>query len=97
MNILVSEDIRTVCPEFVGAALEAHITNTPYSAPLWEEIKAFQTDYCRKYTTESIKEMPPIQATPEPFINVVEKTQAVTALRRKPWYAACCGDWTYTK
>ena len=62
-NILVSEDIRTVCPEFVGAALEAHITNTPYSAPLWEEIKAFQTDYCRKYTTESIKEMPPIQAT----------------------------------
>ena len=55
MNILVSEDIRTVCPEFVGAALEAHITNTPYSAPLWEEIKAFQTDYCRKYTTESIK------------------------------------------
>ena len=44
MNILVSEDIRTVCPEFVGAALEAHITNTPYSAPLWEEIKAFQTD-----------------------------------------------------
>ena len=35
MNILVSEDIRTVCPEFVGAALEAHITNTPYSAPLW--------------------------------------------------------------
>jgi len=63
MNMLVSEDIRTVCPEFVGAALEAHITNTPYSAPLWEEIKAFQTDYCRKYTTESIKEMPPIQAT----------------------------------
>ena len=42
MNILVSEDIRTVCPEFVGAALEAHITNTPYSAPLWEEMKAFR-------------------------------------------------------
>ena len=57
MNILVSEDIRTVCPEFVGAALEAHITNTPYSAPLWEEIKTFQTDYCRKYTTESIKDL----------------------------------------
>ena len=63
MNILVSEDIRTVCPKFVGVALEAHIINTPYSAPLWEEIKAFQTDYCRKHTTESIKEMPPIQAT----------------------------------
>lgn len=96
MNILVSEDIRTVCPEFVGAALEAHITNTPYSAPLWEEIKAFQTDYCRKYTTESIKEMPPIQATRAVYKRC-GKTQAVTALRRKPWYAACCGDWTYTK
>ena len=32
MNILVSEDIRTVCPKFVGVALEAHIINTPYSA-----------------------------------------------------------------
>lgn len=95
MNILVSEDIRTVCPEFVGAALEAHITNTPYSAPLWEEIKVFQTDYCRKYTTESIKDL--LYKPPAPFINAVEKTRAVTALRRKPWCAACCGDWTYTK
>lgn len=28
---------------------------------------------------------------PAPFINAVEKTRAVTALRRKPWCAACCG------
>ena len=50
MNILVSEDIRTVCPEFVGAALEAHITNTPYSATLWEEIKEVKTDSCGNWT-----------------------------------------------
>ncbi len=63
MKILVSEEIRAVCPDFVGAALEARLVNTPYSAPLWEEIKAFQADYRRRYTTESIKEIPPIQAT----------------------------------
>lgn len=63
MNILVSEDVRAVCPEFVGAALEARITNTPYSASLWEEIKAFQADCRRRHTTESVKGMPPIQAT----------------------------------
>ena len=63
IKIQVSEEIRAVCPAFVGAALEARFTNTAYSAPLWEEIKAFQTDYCRKYTTDSLKEMPAIQAT----------------------------------
>ena len=44
IKIQVSEEIRAVCPAFVGAALEARFTNTAYSAPLWEEIKAFQTD-----------------------------------------------------
>lgn len=63
MNIIVSEDIRAVCPEFVGAAVEARLVNTSYSAPLWEEIRAFQADCRRKHTTESVKEMPPIQAT----------------------------------
>ncbi len=63
MNIIVSEDIRAVCPKFVGAAVEARLINTSYSAPLWEEIRAFQADCRRKHTTESVKEMPPIQAT----------------------------------
>lgn len=63
VEVIVSEEIRRVCPEFIGAALEAQITNTPYSALLWDEIGKFQTDYCRKYTTESIKEMSAIQAT----------------------------------
>lgn len=63
IRIIVSEDIKAVCPEFVGAALEAHFVNTPYSAPLWDEIRAFQADYRGKFTTESLKEMPAIQAT----------------------------------
>ena len=63
VQITVSDEIKAVCPEFVGAALEARFTNTPYSAPLWEEIRTFQADYCRKFTTESLKDMPAIQAT----------------------------------
>lgn len=63
MKIIVSEEIKTACPHFVGAALEAEIVNTPYSAPLWDEIHAFQKNYCSRFTTESIKEMPAIQAT----------------------------------
>ena len=63
IHIQVSEEIRSVCPTFVGAALEATFCNTTYSAPLWDEIRDFQADYCRKYTTESLKEMPAIQAT----------------------------------
>ena len=63
VQIIVSDEIKAVCPEFVGAALEARFTNTPYSAPLWEEIRTFQADYCRKFTTESLKDMPTIQAT----------------------------------
>ncbi len=62
-TIRVSDEILAVCPHFVGAAVEANITNTPYSATLWEEIRLFRTSYCNKYTTESIKEMPAIQAT----------------------------------
>ena len=67
IEIIVSEEIRHVCPDFTGAALEAWFTNTPYSAPLWEEIRALQTDYRQKYNTESLKAMPPIQATREVY------------------------------
>ncbi len=63
IKINVSAELRAVCPDFVGAALEARMENSSYSAPLWEEINAFRTEYCRTYTTESLKEMPAIQAT----------------------------------
>lgn len=63
MNIIVSEEIKKVCPQFAGAALEAEIVNTPYSAPLWDTIHSFQKDYCSRFTTEDVKGMPAIQAT----------------------------------
>lgn len=63
MNILVSEEIRLVCPDFVGAAVSVTFQNSEYSALLWQEIERFLADYRQRYTVDSIKEMPAIQAT----------------------------------
>ncbi|MCR5819532.1 MAG: hypothetical protein K6F94_01075 [Bacteroidaceae bacterium] len=63
MKIIVGEDIRERCSEFVGCAVAADIRNTETNAELWQEIEAFIVDYRKKYTIDSIKEMPSIEAT----------------------------------
>ncbi len=63
MNIIVSEEIRTVCPEFVGAAVDAQVVNTPYSAELWDEIHRCEEHFRATLTTESLKEQSSIAAT----------------------------------
>lgn len=63
IHIQCSEEIKRVCPEFKGMALEATVANTPYSESLWKEIGRFTLEYREKYTVDSIKEMPSIQAT----------------------------------
>lgn len=63
MNIIVSNEIEQVCPGFVGAAVEAHCVNTPYCAPLWEEINALGERFRGELTTESLKTLPGIAAT----------------------------------
>lgn len=63
MHIQCSEEIKRACPEFRGMALEATVVNTPYSAELWSEIERFTIEYRARYTVDSIKEMPSIQAT----------------------------------
>ena len=45
INITVREEIKSVCPEFVGACVEAHVVNTPYNQPLWDEINALGDRY----------------------------------------------------
>jgi len=39
MKVVVSPEIGAVCPEFVGACIEASVVNTPYCEPLWQEIE----------------------------------------------------------
>lgn len=63
MNIIVTDKISAVCPEFVGAAVEAHVQNTAFCPELWDEINALCEDYRSRFTTVSIKEMAAIEAT----------------------------------
>lgn len=63
MKIIVSEEIETVCPNFVGACVEANVQNSPYCQELWDEINALGEKYRDTLTTESLKEMSGIAAT----------------------------------
>ena len=63
MQIIVSEEIRERCPEFVGAAVIADVRNSEHNDALWDEINGFIADYRQRYTVDSIKEMPSIEAT----------------------------------
>ncbi len=63
MNIIVSEEIKRVCPGFVGAAVEAHVKNTPFSQPLWDEMDALGEQFRQTLTTESLKDRKAIAAT----------------------------------
>ena len=63
MTIHVSEEIRERCPEFVGAAVFAAVRNSEYNEALWQEIDRFIADYRQRYTVDSIKLMPSIEAT----------------------------------
>ncbi len=63
ISILISDEIRKACPAFAGAALVARVRNTPFSESLWQHIKRFSVGYRSRYTVDSIKDMPSIQAT----------------------------------
>ena len=63
MQIIVSQEIESVCPAFVGAAVEAQVVNTPYSKELWDEIHALEDRFRQELTTESLKDLPSIAAT----------------------------------
>ena len=63
MKIVVSREIESVCPTFVGAAVEAQVTNSSYCEALWDEIHALEDKYRQELTTESLKQLPSIAAT----------------------------------
>ncbi len=63
MKIIVSQEIESVCPNFVGACVEAKVENSPYCQELWEEINALGEKYKQTLTTETLKEMSGIAAT----------------------------------
>ena len=67
LKIEVSEELRQAWPLFRGAAVFATVKNSPYSEELWKRIGEFTELYRQKYTIDSIKEMPAIQATRQAY------------------------------
>ncbi len=63
MKVIVSHEIETVCPAFVGAMVEAEVTNSAYHDELWKEIDQLGEHYRQTLTTETLKEMSSIAAT----------------------------------
>lgn len=63
MNIVVSKEIESVCPSFVGACVEAHVVNSEYCQPLWDEINALGERFRQTLTTQTLKELSGIAAT----------------------------------
>lgn len=67
LHIEVSEELHRAWSQFRGAAVFATVRNTAYNAELWKRIEAFTALYREKYTLDSIKEMPAIQATRQAY------------------------------
>lgn len=63
MKIIVSKEIESVCPDFVGACVEAQVKNSPYCAELWQEIDALGDHYREVLSTETLKAISGIEAT----------------------------------
>lgn len=63
MNIVVSKEIESVCPEFVGACVEAQVVNSQFCEELWKDIEAMGEKFRKELTTESLKELESIAAT----------------------------------
>ena len=63
MNIIVSQEIASVCPGFLGACVETTVANAPAPQGLWQEIEALGEHYRETLTTETLKERSAIAAT----------------------------------
>ena len=63
VKVIVSQEIEHVCPDFVGACVDAIVVNSPYSEALWKEIDALCNKFRSELTTESLKEITSIAAT----------------------------------
>jgi len=63
MKVIVSKEIETVCPVFVGACVEAQVENSAYSEELWKEIGEWGEHFRKTLTTETLKDLSGIAAT----------------------------------
>ncbi|NDV65423.1 B3/4 domain-containing protein [Bacteroides sp. 224] len=66
-TITVSNEIKEVCPQFVGAAVYASVKNTSFNEKMWEEIDAFTKELLASTQIEDIKKQAAIAATREVY------------------------------
>lgn len=67
LNIIVSDELHKCCPDFVGAALFATVSNTNYNESLWNEIYKYCDEYKASHTIGDIKINPVISATRQAY------------------------------
>ena len=63
MEIIVSKEIESVCPSFIGACVTADVKNSPFCQALWDELHALGRQYAQTLTTQTLKDLPGIAAT----------------------------------
>ena len=63
MEIIVSNEIENVCPNFIGACVEAKVKNSQYCQDLWNEINTLGEEFKNKLTIETLKAISGIAAT----------------------------------
>lgn len=66
-QLTLSEELKSHCPEYRGAAVYAEVINTPFSEGLWQEIDIFTQELRANETTDGIKQQPAIAATREAY------------------------------
>lgn len=63
MRVSVLKEIADVCPQFIGAAVEATVRNTERNDELWNEIDGWRDKYRGVLSTEDIKHIEAVEAT----------------------------------
>lgn len=63
LRVRVSDEIRAICPGFIGAVVEAEVRNGPTPSALWAEINVFAGKFAQSLTPETLKLQPGIAAT----------------------------------
>lgn len=66
-EIKASDEVKTKCPDFAGAAIYGKVKNTPHNADLWLEIDSLTNAYKEDNKIEDIKNRPAIAATREAY------------------------------
>ena len=67
MDINVSNEFHLICPNFIGGAILAEVSNCATTSELWQEIERIAQVLKNSYTTDTIKNHSGIAATREAY------------------------------